>query len=403
MDYPGKEAAAWGQQVDVATRKLRVQARAVLSDAAARGFEEVPGPTMEAIIAASTDTKVALTDANQKVYQEGIREVEKAVETDQKVAFGLAKLDYGAYKAALENELDLQKAWGDLLMTERRAALEILKSDVEKRQAAIIEERALIEHEVNYWKGLAIEAEGLALDAEVELANEKVKTATEKMKIIEWLYRIMEAEQLVIAAEYKKAAALEKVLVKEEELIEVKKTLIPLQKKKAAARLEQADAITEEAEVRKEIEELGYERIELKKAQEEAEHQIRLAEEDYEEARIEYTRADRMTELTRMTSRTTVMEYENEIRDLIIERRAALEKCERAFRHDYQHYWRKYEITNDIRYMDLGKKLFILEAQHKLQKTKDVGEGKAGHTKSTGKRCVTKISGTAMTQYVSKG
>lgn len=403
MEYPADEAAKWGQQVDGLTRKLRGTVRGALSDAAARGFEVVPGPTMQVVIEATVETKVALTQANQKLYQEGIAQVEKAADTDQKVILGLAKLDFEAYKAALENELELQKAWADLQEKERRAVIEMLKSDVDKRQAAIIEEKALIEHEVNYWKGLAIEAEGLALDAEVELANEKVKTAEEKMKIIEWLYKVIEAEQLVIAAEYIKAAALEKLIIKETELIEVKKTMIPLQKRKAAAKIEQAEAITEEAEVRKEIEELGYDRIELRAAQEEADHQIRMAEEDYEEARVAYTRADRATEYARLQNRTTMMEYENLIRDKIIDRRAALEKVERAFRHDYQHYWRKYEITNDIRYMDLGKQLYILETAHKLLKGKEVGKAKAGDVSSTGVRYVSKISGTAMDQYVSKG
>lgn len=403
QEYPADEAAKWSQHLDGLTRKLRGTVRAALSDAAARGFETVPGPTMSVIMDATVETKIALTQANQKLYQEGIAQIEKAIETDQKVSFGLAKLDFEAYRAFLENTHEIEKAEAELTTQERRAFIERLKSDVDKRQAAIIEERAIIEHEVNYWKGKAIEAEGLALDAEVELANEKLKTATEKLKIIEWLYKVIEADQLVIAAEYKKAAALQKVLVKERELIEVKKTLIPLQRQKSQARIQQADAITEEAEIRKEIEELGYDRIELKAAQDAAEHQIRLAEEDYEEARISYTRADRQTELTKQQARTTMLTYENLIKGQIIDRRSALDKAERAFRHDYQHFWKKYELKNDLKYIDVGQQFYVKEVLDKLLVLRDTGMSKAKDIKKTNKRTIVKTSGSHMDQYVSKG
>jgi len=403
MEYPADEAAKWGEKVDALTRKLRGTVQGLLSDAAARGFEAVPGPTMGLIVEATVDTKVALTQENQKLYKDGLQRIDKELETGQKVAFGLAKLDFEAYRADLENELELQKAWGDMVLAERRAYIERLKSDVDKRQAAIIEERALIEHEVNYWKKLAIEAEGLALDAEVELANEKVKTAEEKMKIIEWLYKVIEAGQLIIAAEYKKAAALGKLIIKEEELIAVKKTMIPLQKQKAAARITQAGAIKEEAYVKEDIEELGYERIKLTAAKEGMEHELRLAEEDYEEARIDYTRADRQTELTRQQVKTTMLDYENVIRGQVIDRRGALDKVEKAFRHDYQHYWKKYEITNDMHYMDLGKKFYILEAMAKIQTIKAVAKAKAEDAKASSYRVINKVSGSHMDQYVSKG
>ena len=403
MEYPADEAAKWGEKVDGLTRKLRGTVQGLLTDAAARGFEMVPGPTMGLIVEATVDTKVALTQENQKLYKDGLQRIDKEVEVDEKVAFGLAKLDFEAYRADLENELELQKAWGDMVLAERRAYIERLKSDVDKRQAAIIEERALIEHEVNYWKKVAIEAEALALDAEVELANEKVKTAQEKMKIVEWLYKVIEAEQLIIVAEYKKAAALDKLLVKEEELIVVKKSMIPLQKQKAAARITQADAIKEEAYIKKEIEELGYERIKLTAAKEEMEHELRLAEEDYEQARIDYTRADRQTELTRQQVKTTMLDYENIIKDKVIERRGALDKVEKAFRHDFQHYWKKYEIHNDIHYMEQGKKFYILEAKGKMRTIKDVAKWKAADAEASSFKVINKLSGSHMDQYVSKG
>ena len=284
------EAAKWGQEVDTIARKFVDTERSILADAAGRGFCAAPGAALQNIQDVALAAKAQLTEANTKLYAEQMDRAFKEEDTQQKVVFGLAKLDAELYKAEVDNALLIEKAESDMTLNERRAMIEEMKSDVDKRQAAIIEEKADIEHEVNYWKLQAIEAEGLALDAELQLAREKVKTAEEKLKVINALYEVIAAEQLVLLAEQRRAATLQKVVEAEKQVAEIQKTMIPYMIQKADARLVQAEAIKEEAYAKKEIEELGYRRIELKQQQEDAEHQLRGAELALEQSREEAIR-----------------------------------------------------------------------------------------------------------------
>jgi hypothetical protein len=402
-EYPSDEAAKWGQAADAAARKFLGARRTALAEAAGRGFAQAPGDAMESILDAGYEAKQSLAEANAKIYQEGVNNKLKEEETNQKVAFGLAKLDMEHYRAQLENAHEIEKAQADLELAEKRAFIDRMKSDVEARQAAIIEERARTEAEVNYWKRLAIEAEALTLESQVELAQEKLKTAQERQKIIDYLYQVIAAEQVIVEAEKRKAAALQKLLAKSKELAELKKTLIPLMEEKARAREDQAEAIKDEAHWREELELLGYRRLELKDAQEEAEHWIRRAEEDFEESRLAYVKADRLTELARMQARTLLLEYENYIRDRVLTRKKALDKAENQFRLDLKHFWEKYEITSDVRFMDLAKKLFILEVYNRLKNIRKVAQDRAKNSAASSKRTHIRTSAAHMHQYVSKG
>lgn len=402
-EYPADEAAKWGQELDGISRKYQGEVRGALMEAAGRGFPAPPGPVLELIVATGFQAKVKATEANAKVYQDSTERWLKEEETDQKVVVGLAKLDLEILKADYDNAHELAKAYADMTLDEKKAAIQKLQSDVERRQAYIIEEKANIEHEVNYWKKLAIQAEGIALDAEVQLIREKVKTAEEKLKIIVYLYEVIAAEQIVIIAEQRRAETMKLVIEKLKQLTEVKKTMIPLYEQKASARLLDAEAVKDEAENKKQIEELGYRRIELKREQEEADHQVRLAEEDYEEARLEYVRADRLTELTRAEAKTLLMEYEAEVREKLIHMKKALEKEERRFRVDQKAFWERYGWSNEFDFMTVQRAIYLLDFYRQVQTMVELAKDKAA-TVDTGKsQVIVRHSAAHVDQYISKG
>jgi len=306
------EAAKWGLEVDRILRKYQDDSRNALNALAARGHLGISGHTQDMIVNLGQEVKRELTKANAKIYGEGLKQLAQRDEVEQKVAVGLAKLDLEKYKAQLENALALERAEAELDIDARQAELAIMKSEVEKRQAAIIEEKARIEAEVNYWKKLQVEAEGLSLEAEIALINEKVKTAEAQLPIIAELHKLIDAEYLLVAAEERRAAILPLVIEAEKKLAEVREAMIPLQVEKADARIDQAAAITQEAEVKKEIAELGYRRIELKDAQEDADHQIRLAENERDVAYRKYIEAQNLTELTKQQIKTILDELDED-------------------------------------------------------------------------------------------
>lgn len=402
-DYPFDEAAQWAQEHDTLTRKHREEVDAALTDAAGRGFVAPPGATLGLILESRFQAKLKATEANAKIFQTMTERRLKEEETDQKVILGLARLDLELLKADNDNAHDLAKAWMDMTMDERKAAVQRLQSDVEKRQAYIIEERAIIEHEVNYWKGLAIQAEGIAIDAEVQLAREKVKTAEEKLRIIEYLYQVIQAEQVVIAAEIHRAEVLETVIARQKVVAEVKKTMIPLYEDKAAARLQEAEAIKEEAVYRRRIEELGYRRIDLKRAQEDADHQVRLAEEENEEARYAYTKAERTTTLTQAEARTMLLEYENIIKAQLIKLKKALEKEERRLKLDQRLFWEQYGWGQEFDYAELQRMRLVTDFAEKVQNLIATANAKADAALAGQETIHVRSTRAHIHQYISKG
>ncbi len=376
------EAAKWGQAVDATAKKFGDTRREALAEAAGRGFSCAPGATLQAIQEVSLAAKTQLNEANAKIYGEQVDRVLKEEETGQKILFGLAKLDVEAYKAEVDNALLLEKAEAELTLDEKKAYIENLKSEVDKRQAAIIEEKADIEHEVNYWKLRAIEAEGLALDVEVQLAREKVKTAEEKMKVINVLYEVVAAEQLVLLAEQRRAAALQLVVVAEREVAEIKKTMIPYMLQKAEARMDQAEAIKEEAQYKKEIEELGYRRIELKEAEEDANHQVRQADLALEEARREVVRWDQMTQVAREQSRTALVNYETAIKEGLLPREEALKREDERYKIARWKFFQEFDLENSISSLHLALLLAIIEAEQKTQQIESAGSARSNAVKA---------------------
>ena len=194
------EAAKWGQEVDTILRKYQQDTKTVLTTVAARGHLGLSGPGQEIIFNLGQETKRALTKANAEIFAKELKQLTQREEVDQKVAVGLARLELEQYKARMDNALALERAEAELDIQARKAELAILRSEIEKRQAAIIEERANIEAEINYYKRLQVEAEALSLDAEIALINEKVRTAEAQLPIIAELYKLIDAEYLLRSA-----------------------------------------------------------------------------------------------------------------------------------------------------------------------------------------------------------
>lgn len=402
-EFPKDEAAKWSAGVDEAIRKMAKDRKAALSEAAAAGFDLVPGTAMEAVTEAAVVAKLTMTQLNGKIYGDGLQIIEKAEETDEKVAFGFAKLDMQAYRAQIENALDVEKAEADYGVETQRARVERLKSDVERGQVAIIQERAAIEQEIDEWRLYAIAAEDDTLDAEVDLANEKVRTAQAKLAIIEHLYAVIAAEELVLGAERRKAIAMEELIAAEALVVEAKRGLIPQQRQKAAARIEQAEAIRSEAEVRRDIEELGYDKIAVKQAEDAAEHAVKQAELTFETARLLFTRADLSARLFSDELKTALMAYQNVVRRRVTGEKAALDQEEKIFRLDYQHLANKFNITNDASYLDVMRALAITEANEKLEAISGSASERVAAVLATQTRSAERHSVHHESLYISKG
>lgn len=402
-EYPKDEAAKWAMAVDEQARKLKDATRSALRLAASSGFTAIPGAAMDAITQAAALAKIEMTKANGKLYSDGVAEISKDDETSQKIEYGLAKLDLEGYRARLENTHEVEKAQDDYRVATERARVDRLKTDVERGQIAIIEERAAIEQEINAWRLIGISAEDDALDAEVDLANEKVRTAQAKLEVIDYLYQVIAAEQLVLAAEQRKATAMEALVAAEGQVVTAKQALIPLHQAKATARITQADAIRREADVREQIEELGYERITVKQSEQAAEHSIRVMENTFENARLEFVRTERASELAKAQLRNLLLAYQNTVRRGVLTDKAALDRVEKIFRLDQQAELRELELDSEIDYLEVVEALAITEAQRRLAAIAGYTNDRTGYIQETSRRATTHDSVHYLHRWIDKG
>lgn len=373
MTFQSDESAKWSQAVNKTIGEWEEETKKLLADSAARGFDEPDGETLAAIAQVGHKAQTVLVEANAKIYGEARERIFEVEDFALKLSVELAKLAMDWYKAKLLNQIALEQAAQDADIQKWRATLIRMDADTEKRNVAIIRLKADIEHEVNQYKKEQIEAEYLTLEAEVALINAKVATAEAKLRIIDYLYEVIEAERLVIAAEKRRAAALELVIEARKRLAEVKKEMIPMYLEKAEARQDEAAATIQEAEIKRQLEELGYERIALKDAEEEADHQVRDANEDYELAQEEYVRWDRAVELLRAQSRRLLQDYKNLIEADILKRRLQLKKDDLDIDLDTVFERKRQDAEADIDIMEHEKKLTRDEFLNRVENIKDVG------------------------------
>lgn len=334
MGFDSNASARWGIAVDAAAEKYQEAAKKLLTDAAARGFMSLPGQHQQHLVNAALHVKQELAKANAEIYKVRRDMLAKDDEAERKYLLKLLQIDAEAYRNALENAYRIYEAQKTASIDEYRARIERLTAETDKRQARIILERAEAERQVTYWRKIQVAAEAQSLEAEAALIRERLRTAEMKLDTLNYLGLIVEAERLVLEAEKKRTAALMRVVDASRKVAEIKKSMIPLYLEKARLREQQAGAIIKETDDRRELELLGYERVATARQKHAAEHEINLAEAVYEQAKLEYVRADRLTELCRNQVRRYLVEYQEQIRRQVIDLQTVMgmEKAGLAYR-----------------------------------------------------------------------
>lgn len=326
MDYQLDESAQWSQAVQQAAGDLDTAVQTAMAKNAAQGFASPAGPALATILQVGNKAQTALTEANGKIYAGQRERIFQVEEFDLKMDVEEAKLAMELYKAELLNALAVEQAQQDADFEEWRADLMRANAETEKREVALIKARADIEHELNGFKKEQAQAEYLTLDAEVKLIDARTATAEKKLEILDSLYEVVAAEKLIIAAEQRRVVALELAIASKERLAEIKEGMIPLYLERADARTQLADAVTDDAEYRQKIVELGYDKIAVRDAQEEAEHQVKEAEYDHAVANEQLSKANMAVELLRAQSRYLLQDYQTATKKSLLSRENVLKK-----------------------------------------------------------------------------
>lgn len=324
MSFNRTESALFQQEADKTVGELHAGVDKALAEAASRGYAAAPGDTLAAILGAGQTAKGKLTEANGKIYDARRKTLFEQDEFAMKLIVSLSKLGMELYRAELLNALELEQAENIALRDQGLADVVRMNAEVDLRQRAIIQARAEAEHRITVLKAQLVAAEEGTLVYEAALINAQISTAERKLEIIASIYEVLAAEELVLAAENRRAATLVTLLAAEQIVAQVKKAMIPYYIEKAGARVELADAITKEIPFTKALIELGYDRIDLETQRQLNEHLLRKAEGELELAHLELTRANEVTQLTRVQSQRLLVEYSNAIQIEILALKKAL-------------------------------------------------------------------------------
>ena len=332
MTYNQRESAEWALGVDAEAEKLLSGVDKALADGAARGFPAPPGDTLEAILMAGQDAKGKLAEVNGKIHDTRRGVLFQQQEFIFNVLVKIAKLAMELYRAQIFDALAIEEEQVKALRETSRADVDRRNAETEKRQVAIIQNRAEAERRIIVYRQQLVAEETTTLTAEAILVNAQLATAEKKLEIINSIYLVLAAEQLVVAAEKRRAASLTKVLAAELIVAGIKKEMVPFYIQKAEAREALAAAITAEIPITEALIRLGYDRLDLKTTEEYAGHLEREQQEELELLREQFVRANTTMELTKLQNRRLLLEYRNAVQAQIMDQRKSLQKDEADFR-----------------------------------------------------------------------
>lgn len=305
------ESAKWSQVVHKTVGKLEGVIDKALADNAARGFSEPTGPTLESVLKVAQEAQGTLTEENAKIYDEQRKVIFEQQEFYMKIIVQVAKLAMEEYRERIMNALAIEQAEAEAERDRGRADVERMNAETDLRQASIIHGRAEMERQITVFKSALNRAEEESLTYEKALVQAQLQTAEKKLEIIASIYEVLAAEKLVLVAENQRAVALGRVLAAKQMVAEIKQEMIPFYKEKAAASLLLASAIEKDTVVREQIENLGFDRLKLKVAQDDLEHRERLLTEELEVAKQTVVRADSTIQIARANRHRLLLEYQN--------------------------------------------------------------------------------------------
>ena len=403
MEVNKQESGRFAILADQELSKLSDGVDKALGEAAGRGFAAPPGVTLEAILAAGQDTKGKLTEGLGKIYDDRRGVLFQETEFEMKIIVALAKLGMELYREELLNALAVEQQEAEQLRDQGKADVERMNAETDKRQVAIIRDRAEMEGRITVYKAQLVSAEIATLPYEEALINAQLATAEKKLEIIDSIYKVLAAEELVLAAEQRRAVSLELVLEAHLELAGIKREMIPFYLQKADARLVLADAITREIPITKALVELGYDRINLKDAEEAAKHLESGGQLELELAKEAWIRANKTTEIAKAQSRRLLQEYANVIKAEILGKKKSLEMDGVSFKLNTSLARTGMEITDNVQLAVAERMNITDEAMSMAAGLTSRAQSHAEATRSSAKQSSKSTTDTLLSRRIVEG
>ncbi len=309
MSFDKLESAKWTIGVEKENAKLLNTIEKALNDSAARGFCEPPGENLEMILMASQEAKEALVAINGEIYQDRRSIIFSEYEFSLKIMIRVLTLGMELYRENIFNALSIEQSEVQAAFRRGEADIKRLNSDTERRQIAIIRDRATAQDQIAILKAQLVVAQQGTLPYESALVAAELHTAEMKLQIIQSIYQIIAAMKVELVAEQRKVVALQDLLAAEQVLLTVKQAMVPFYLEKATAEEKLAAAETANMPIQEALIKLGFARLDLATAGQYVDHILRQAEENVKLANASYIQVEEANRVTRMQNEITLDQH----------------------------------------------------------------------------------------------
>lgn len=195
------ENSLWYKGKSEVFREFKKNSAAILSAVASRNFSAMPGFAIEACTDVEIDSKIKLTEYNQKIMSDAIDRELKALGLENYIALKQAAMAWEVEKIQLFSDLQTEFADKELIRSLSGEAIDGLMIDQEVREIGVLLSKTAIEIEIEDIKRQKEEVELLPLPYEEQLATAKLAAATRKLAVIPYILAALAAQKIALDTE----------------------------------------------------------------------------------------------------------------------------------------------------------------------------------------------------------
>ena len=195
------ENSLWYKGKGEVFREFKKNTAAILSAVASRNFSSLPGFAIEAFTDVEIESKIKLTEYNQKIMSDAIDRELKSLGLGNDIVLKQATMAWELEKMQLFSDLQKEFADKELLRSLRGEEIDGLMIDQEIREIGVLLSKTAIEIEIEGIKRQKEEVELLPLPLEEQLATEKLATAQRKLAAIPYILAALAAQSAALDTE----------------------------------------------------------------------------------------------------------------------------------------------------------------------------------------------------------
>lgn len=195
------ENSLWYKGKGEVFREFKKNTAAILSAVASRNFSSLPGFAIEAFTDVEIESKIKLTEYNQKIMGDAIDRELKALGLENDIALKQATMAWELEKMQLFSALQTEFADKELIRSLRGEEIDGLMIDQEFREIVVLVSKVAIELQIEDIKRQKEEVELLPLPLEEQLATAKLAAARRKLDVIPYILAALAAQSAALDTE----------------------------------------------------------------------------------------------------------------------------------------------------------------------------------------------------------